>query len=82
MSHLKAGGVVVYLDLPMARIRARIRNLKVRGVVMMPGQSLDSLYSERAPLYHHYADVVIPCEGLTHEAVMDRILSALEFTRV
>lgn len=77
MRHLKQHGVVVYLDLPMARIRARLKNLKARGVVMMPGQSLDGLYLERAPLYHHYADVVVPCEGLSHEGVVERILAAI-----
>jgi shikimate kinase len=77
MNHLKAKGVVVYLDLPMARLRARLKNLQARGVVMMPGQSLDGLYLERAPLYHHYADVVVPCEGLNHEGVVGRILEGL-----
>lgn len=77
MRHLRQGGVVVYLDLPVARIRERLRNLSARGVVMMPGQSLDALYAERAPLYHQYADLVVPCEGLNHEAVAERILVSI-----
>lgn len=78
MLHLKANGVVVYLDLPMARIRARLKNLEERGVVMIPGQSLDGLYVERAPLYHHYADMVVECEGLSHEGVVERIVKGVE----
>ncbi len=77
MRHLKQQGWVVYLDLPVARIRARLRNLSARGVVMLPGQTLDALYVERAPLYHQYADVVVSCEGLDHEAVVERVLQGL-----
>jgi shikimate kinase len=77
MRHLKANGVVVYLDLPLTRLRARLSNLPARGVVMSPGQSLEGLYLERAPLYHHYADVVVECEGASHEGVVERVIKGL-----
>jgi shikimate kinase len=77
MDHLKAGGVVVFLDLPVTVLAGRLRNLGTRGVVMEAGQSLESLYAERLPLYRRYADVTLDCRGLTHEGVVDAVVRAL-----
>ena len=67
MKNLKNGSVVVYLKLSPDEIKSRIKNIKTRGIVMQKGDSIASLYKERAPLYEKYADYVLDCEGLTIE---------------
>jgi shikimate kinase len=78
MRHLAQYGVIVYLDLPLEQLKGRLRNLPTRGVVMLAGQSLESLYAERQPLYSRYARVTVDCAGLTHEQVVDRICIQLQ----
>ena len=39
MAHLKAGGVIVYLEVPYAEMEARLKNITTRGIVLLPGQS-------------------------------------------
>lgn len=77
MEHLKESGVVVHLDLDLAALAERLTNLDTRGVVMRPGQTLEELFEERAPLYRRYADITIDCAALSHEAVVARIEKAL-----
>jgi shikimate kinase len=77
MKHLRAGGFIVHLDLPLGELKARLRNLDSRGVVMAPGQSIAELYEERLPLYRRYADATVQCAGLTHEEVVAAVVEAL-----
>lgn len=79
MRHLKASGRVVFLDLPAAVLIQRLQNLATRGVVMHTGQSLESLYAERLPLYRRYADVTIGCLGLNHEQVVEAVVRAVGY---
>ena len=77
MAHLKAGGVVVHLDLPCELIEERLRNLGSRGVVKERSQTVCALYVERQPFYRKHADVTVECTGLNHEQVVARIVAAL-----
>ena len=77
MAHLKAGGPVVHLDLPLERIIERIDNLDVRGVVMEPGCTLADLHRQRQPLYQRYADLTVQCDGLTQDQVVAEIIRKL-----
>jgi len=77
MAHLKSSGLIVYLDLSLSCLEKRLRNLETRGIVMIPGQTLRGLYEERLPLYGHYADLTIECDGLSDEQVAARIIEAL-----
>ena len=63
MEHLKEIGTVVYLKLSCEAIRKRLGDLKKRGVAPKDGQTLESLYAERIPLYEKYADLTISCGG-------------------
>jgi hypothetical protein len=36
------------------------------------------LYAERHRLYQRYAQITIPCSGLTHEQTVCKLLSALQ----
>jgi shikimate kinase len=77
MRHLKASGIIIYLELPLPVIEARLTNIESRGVVMGPQQTLANLHDERRPLYLRYADITINCADLTHEQVLGKITEAL-----
>ncbi len=76
MMHLRAGGIVVHLSLPLEALRARLTNLGTRGILRTPEQTLESLFQERAPLYRRYADLTIDCAGKPHEAIVEEIVLA------
>ena len=78
MENLKKGGTVVYLKLSPAEIKSRIKNIKTRGIVMSEGDTIDSLFRERSPLYEKYADYVLDCEGLTIEDCVSALSEMLE----
>lgn len=63
MAHLHELGTVVYLKLGYKLLARRLGDLKRRGVVLRPGQTLRMLYDERVPLYERYADVTVECGG-------------------
>ena len=59
MAHLKKISTIVYLELSYRAIHSRLGDLKERGVVVKPGQTLRDLYNERVPLYKKYADITV-----------------------
>ena len=59
MEHLKQKGKVIYIDISLETVKARLKNIKTRGVAMGKGQSLDDLYMIRKPLYEKYADITV-----------------------
>ena len=74
MEHLRDIGVVVYLKLGYETIQDRLGNIKQRGVVFREGQTMKTLYEERCPLYEKYAHVIVDCEKLGMEEVMEKII--------
>ena len=58
MQHLKEIGTVVYLKLTCEELEERLGDLRCRGVALQEGQTLQSLYEERIPLYEKYADTI------------------------
>ncbi len=77
MRHLKKGGIIVWLRVPVAVLARRLGNLTGRGVVMAPGQSLDELAAEREPLYAAWSDLTIDCGDADHEGILARLFAAL-----
>jgi len=77
MAHLKAHGRCVHLWLPLQALTRRLTDLGTRGVVMEPGQSFESLYEARQPLYRQYADITVDCTGLGHDQVVDAVEKAV-----
>lgn len=76
MAHLKSLGPVVYLQIELEPLKARLGNLAERGVLRMPGQTIDMLYEERRPLYESYADIVVTTAGMTPDQVVSRVIEA------
>lgn len=63
MEHLKSIGTVIYVYTSLPVLLRRIGDFKSRGMVMKEGQTIESLYKERAFLYNKYADVKLDCNG-------------------
>ena len=77
MDHLKAGGDVVFLDVDLSTLEARIDDYATRGLARRPDQSLTDLFAERFRLYQRYADMAVACADLTQEQVCREIVRAL-----
>lgn len=77
MDHLRSLGPAVFLQLGLADLNDRLGNLDRRGVLRMPGQSIDMLYSERLPLYQRYADITVSTAGVTPDQVVTAVLRQL-----
>ena len=77
MRHLHLSSILIYLQLPYEEIEHRLDNIKTRGVAMEKGESLYSLYQERAPLYEKWADLIIDAAGQTAEQTVEAILEAI-----
>ncbi len=73
MEHLKSIGVVVYLKQNLWHLEKRLRNIKGRGVVLKPGQTLADLYQERTVLYEKYADIIVDEHGLNIEETLESV---------
>lgn len=78
MENLKSLGTVVYLRLPLQEIERRVKNIKTRGIVMAPGQTLAGVYAQRVPLYEKYADVTVNCSRAPLERTVEKIMKALD----
>jgi shikimate kinase len=76
MNHLAQLGQIVYLRTQTANLRQRIGDFGGRGIAAEPGATLDSLVSERAPLYQRYADLTVNTDpGI--EVALGTLLSGL-----
>ncbi len=78
MDKLKANGIAVYLKVDCAELEKRVNNIHTRGIAMKNGTTLAELYSERAPLYEHYADITVDCTALTPEQCVDEIIRCIK----
>ena len=78
MQHLRSEGVVVYLKISLHLLSKRLGNLKGRGVLLKDGQTLESLYEERTPLYEKYADIIVDEEDKDLEGSLQLVLEALK----
>ncbi|MCI5164937.1 MAG: shikimate kinase [Candidatus Electrothrix sp. GM3_4] len=76
--HLKADGVVIFLDANLTTLESRIHNFSTRGLVKRTDQTFAQLFDERLPLYRKYADITINCAGLSPEEVCMKIITELE----
>ncbi len=75
MKYLKSISKVIYLKLSFESMMSRINNVATRGIVLKDGQSMETLFDERIPLYEKYADITIDCNGKNAEEVLTEILN-------
>lgn len=80
MAHLKSMGEVVFIDVPFAEIERRVTNIKTRGIVFHPNETLADVYRERLPLYERYADRTLHVgAGDTIEDTVDSFLQQKQY---
>lgn len=77
MLHLKELGKIVYLYAPPEIIIERIAKKPDRGISSSAGQTLESLFVERVPLYQRYADLSINTAQLDPLACAQKIVGQL-----
>ena len=73
IEHLKKNGKIVYLDVPLDEIKARLNNINTRGIAAQKNSSIDDIYNERVALYNKYADVIIKTEEDSVEQTVEKI---------
>jgi shikimate kinase len=73
----KTNGVAIHLDIAVAKLKRRLEDVDARGVIIAPGQTVESLYRERLPLYLAYADATVLTDDLTPDQVVGRVFDAL-----
>lgn len=71
MAHLAEGGRTIYLRVEPNDLRARLGNIRTRGVVMREGETLDELIAEREPYYERYADFTVDEHGDIEDTVAE-----------
>jgi shikimate kinase len=76
MSHLRRDGLIVFLDVPLTVLEARVGDVETRGLAREKGQSFGQLFAERQPLYLCYADIRIECAGMSVEEICGAIIRA------
>ncbi len=77
MHHLRSLGPAVYLEIGLQALTERLGNLDERGVLRMPGQTIEMLFDERQPLYEKYADITVSTAGVTPDQVVTAVLGKL-----
>ena len=81
MEHLKKNGTVIYLKVEKDELFKRLKNIKERGVVLKPGETLEEMYDNRSVLYEKYADIIIEERESTIEETIEKIQNELCFGR-
>ena len=77
MENLCKNGIVVYLKLTPDVLVSRLSNIKTRGIAMKKGQTIESLFEERNPLYEKYALYTVDENSLSVEETVTDIICKL-----
>ena len=75
MANLENRSHIVYLKVSLSEIESRVGDLVQRGVVLNGCKDVSELYDQRVPLYEHYGQIVIDCDGKTVEQCVDEIIA-------
>ena len=78
MLHFKELGTIVYLKVGMDALKARLFDMKERGVALKEGQSLEDLFLERTCLYERYADLTVDESSLGLEDTVKLVRDGLQ----
>ena len=76
IDHLKEIGKIVYLEQSIDLLKMRLSNLDSRGVTLDEGESIESLYNYRVPLYRKYSQTIVKVADKSVEDVVDEIIKS------
>lgn len=82
MQHLSKLGTIVFLDIQLAPLTQRLKQLDNRGVIRQPGQTIEHLYNERLPLYRKYARITVDSSFCSPDEVVGKLMAAIANTGV
>lgn len=78
MEHLRAVGTVIFVNVPFEEIERRVKNIRTRGIVFHPNETLRDVFINRTPLYRRYADLTADvAAGADIEDTVEHIALAL-----
>ena len=77
MKHLSEGSKVIYLEIGLDDMKKRLKDIKERGVVLRPGESIDEMYEARSKLYKRYADVTVTEAGNSIEDTVRMVIKCV-----
>ena len=78
MEHLRSIGTVVFVNVPFEEIERRVKNIRTRGIVFHPNETLRDVFINRTPLYRRYADLTADvAAGADIEDTVEHIALAL-----
>ena len=75
--HLKQDGIIVYLKVDQNELFKRLHNVKERGVVLRPNETIEEMYRERCILYEKYADIIIDEGDKTLEETVTEVVEVI-----
>lgn len=78
VAHLRRGGPIVYLHVSLPALHTRLSDISTRGIAMSPGETLESLYKRRLPLYEKASDLVLDEDSLGIEASVEALVRMLQ----
>ncbi len=77
MEHLHTLGKIVYLEISLSTMLARLGDYVHRGVILPEGYTLEDMFCERDKLYRQYADIIIPVDEGDISQSIEKICSTL-----
>ena len=77
MQRLKGAGPVVWLRADLSTLEQRVAANPLRGIARDSNQTYADVYTERCPIYEHYADLVVDAADGSADDVAASIRSAL-----
>jgi shikimate kinase len=77
MQRLQQAGPVVYLEVSLPTLEARVAAAPPRGIASDADHSYADIFEERTPLYRRYADLTVTGEGRNSQDVAMAVLARL-----
>ena len=77
MNHLKNISKIVYLDVPLWKIKLRINNPDSRGIVSEKGRTIDEIFFERLRYYKKYSHMSVKCKGKKLSQITAEIIDSI-----
>ena len=78
MKHLAEGADIIYLKAQLKEIKKRLGDIKARGVVLKPDETIEEMYETRSRLYAKYADITVNEDGNTMDETVLEVLSKIK----
>ena len=78
MKYLAEKSTIIYLNVKLEDLNKRLKNIKERGVVLRPGESIEDMYEHRKKLYEKYADITVEETGASIEDTVLLVMNSLK----